>query len=108
MSMFCFQCEQTAKGTGCTTKGVCGKDAETAVLQDVLVEQVRLVDEEHGVDVLASELSDVGRDGVEDAGGGGLGCEAEGVADLPVEVASPERGVAAVGEAESIGGEPES
>ena len=37
MSMFCYQCEQTAKGTGCTTFGVCGKDAETAVLQDLLV-----------------------------------------------------------------------
>jgi hydroxylamine reductase len=35
--MFCYQCEQTAKGQGCTTKGVCGKDAETATLQDVLV-----------------------------------------------------------------------
>jgi hydroxylamine reductase len=34
--MFCFQCEQTAKGTGCTVGGVCGKKAETAILQDVL------------------------------------------------------------------------
>jgi len=37
MSMFCYQCEQTAKGTGCTVQGVCGKDARTAVLQDLLV-----------------------------------------------------------------------
>ncbi len=37
MSMFCYQCEQTAKGTGCTTAGVCGKDAVTATLQDVLL-----------------------------------------------------------------------
>ena len=37
MSMFCYQCEQTSRGTGCTTLGVCGKDAETAVLQDLLV-----------------------------------------------------------------------
>jgi hydroxylamine reductase len=37
MSMFCYQCEQTAKGAGCTVKGVCGKDAETAMLQDLLV-----------------------------------------------------------------------
>ncbi len=37
MSMFCYQCEQTAKGTGCTVAGVCGKDAETAALQDMLV-----------------------------------------------------------------------
>ena len=35
--MFCYQCEQTAKGTGCTVQGVCGKDATTAALQDVLV-----------------------------------------------------------------------
>ena len=37
MNMLCYQCEQTAKGTGCTTRGVCGKDAETAALQDLLV-----------------------------------------------------------------------
>ena len=35
--MFCFQCEQTVKGTGCTKKGVCGKDDETAALQDLLI-----------------------------------------------------------------------
>ena len=35
--MFCYQCEQTAKGQGCTVGGVCGKDPETAVLQDLLV-----------------------------------------------------------------------
>ena len=36
MSMFCFQCEQTAKGTGCTAGGVCGKNADIAKLQDQL------------------------------------------------------------------------
>ena len=35
--MFCYQCEQTAKGTGCTIQGVCGKDAQTAALQDLLL-----------------------------------------------------------------------
>ncbi len=35
--MFCYQCEQTAKGTGCTVAGVCGKDATTASLQDLTV-----------------------------------------------------------------------
>jgi hydroxylamine reductase len=35
--MFCYQCEQTAKGTGCAIAGVCGKDAPTAALQDLLV-----------------------------------------------------------------------
>lgn len=38
MTMFCYQCEQTARGTGCTSFGVCGKDPETALLQDLLVE----------------------------------------------------------------------
>ncbi|MHB0879014.1 MAG: hydroxylamine reductase, partial [Anaerolineae bacterium] len=37
MDMFCYQCEQAAKGTGCTAAGVCGKDATTAALQDLLV-----------------------------------------------------------------------
>ena len=35
--MFCFQCQETAKGTGCTMRGVCGKLPETAALQDLLV-----------------------------------------------------------------------
>ncbi len=35
--MFCFQCEQTAKGKGCDKFGVCGKPPETAVLQDLLI-----------------------------------------------------------------------
>ncbi len=35
--MFCYQCEQSAKGTGCTTLGQCGKDPETAALQDLLI-----------------------------------------------------------------------
>ncbi|MFO7717086.1 MAG: hydroxylamine reductase, partial [Desulfohalobium sp.] len=35
--MFCFQCEQTAHGSGCTKKGVCGKDPDTAAMQDLLI-----------------------------------------------------------------------
>jgi len=35
--MFCFQCEQTAKGEGCTRMGVCGKPPEVAALQDLLI-----------------------------------------------------------------------
>jgi hydroxylamine reductase len=35
--MFCYQCEQTYRGNGCTTLGVCGKDETTATLQDLLV-----------------------------------------------------------------------
>ena len=34
--MFCYQCEETAKGTGCTVVGVCGKKGEVADLQDML------------------------------------------------------------------------
>ena len=39
--MFCYQCEQAAKGQGCTVSGVCGKDPETAALQDLLVYAVK-------------------------------------------------------------------
>lgn len=35
--MFCYQCEQTAKGEGCTKVGVCGKQPEVAALQDLLL-----------------------------------------------------------------------
>ena len=35
--MFCYQCQETAKGTGCTTSGVCGKTSETSGLQDLLL-----------------------------------------------------------------------
>ena len=39
--MFCFQCEQTAKGEGCTKLGVCGKTPDTAALQDLLIYVVK-------------------------------------------------------------------
>jgi len=39
--MFCYQCEQTAGGTGCTIMGVCGKTPEAADLQDLLVYAVK-------------------------------------------------------------------
>lgn len=35
--MFCFQCQETAKGTGCTMRGVCGKTYDVANLQDLLI-----------------------------------------------------------------------
>jgi hydroxylamine reductase len=35
--MFCFQCQEAAKGTGCTVAGVCGKNEEVANLQDLLI-----------------------------------------------------------------------
>jgi len=39
--MFCYQCEQTGKGTGCTKVGVCGKQPEVAALQDLLVHALK-------------------------------------------------------------------
>lgn len=35
--MFCYQCQETAKGQGCTIQGVCGKKESTAILQDFLI-----------------------------------------------------------------------
>jgi len=37
MSMFCYQCQETAKGIGCTKRGVCGKSDDLANMQDLLV-----------------------------------------------------------------------
>ena len=37
MNMFCFQCQETAGCKGCTRVGVCGKSAQTAGLQDLLI-----------------------------------------------------------------------
>lgn len=37
MSMFCYQCQETAKNEGCTVQGVCGKKADTSNLQDALI-----------------------------------------------------------------------
>jgi hydroxylamine reductase len=39
--MFCYQCQETAKGTGCTTRGVCGKTDEVANIQDLLIFAVK-------------------------------------------------------------------
>ncbi len=55
MDMFCYQCQEAAKGTGCTTRGVCGKNQETAGLQDLLVYTLKGISiwgeraKEHGV-----------------------------------------------------------
>jgi hydroxylamine reductase len=57
--MFCYQCEQTAKGEGCTKSGVCGKDPEVAALQDLLIyankglAQVAVAGREKGVSDMA-------------------------------------------------------
>jgi len=39
--MFCYQCEQTSQGKGCQVVGVCGKDENTATLQDLLIHAVK-------------------------------------------------------------------
>jgi len=41
MSMFCFQCQETAKGTGCEIRGVCGKTETVAKLQDLLIYSIK-------------------------------------------------------------------
>lgn len=48
MSMFCFQCQETAKGSGCTVAGVCGKTPDVSNLQDLLIYVTK------GVSVLAN------------------------------------------------------
>ncbi|MHC4787771.1 MAG: hydroxylamine reductase [Planctomycetota bacterium] len=52
--MSCYQCEQTAQGTGCTSHGVCGKDPETAALQDLLVHATK------GVSMYAHRARQIG------------------------------------------------
>jgi hypothetical protein len=74
------------------------------MLEGVLVKQVRLVEGKHGMDELLGALLDVTRDGVEEASGGGVRREAEGDAELAIEVAKTERGVMAVGQAEPAAG----
>ncbi|HOL29162.1 MAG TPA: hydroxylamine reductase, partial [Paludibacteraceae bacterium] len=39
--MFCYQCQETSKGTGCELKGVCGKTSDVAALQDLLIYQLK-------------------------------------------------------------------
>ncbi|NLP31408.1 MAG: hydroxylamine reductase, partial [Clostridiales bacterium] len=45
MNMFCYQCQETAKGTGCDVRGVCGKTAEVSNLQDLLIYTVKGISE---------------------------------------------------------------
>lgn len=52
--MFCYQCEQTAGGKGCTKLGVCGKTPEIAGLQDLLIYQIK------GISCYAKKLIDKG------------------------------------------------
>ncbi len=57
MSMFCYQCEQTSHGTGCTEMGVCGKDPTTSAMQDLLI---------HGLKGLARYAHRLGQMGIRD------------------------------------------
>ena len=54
--MFCYQCEQTANGKGCTKLGVCGKTPEIANLQDLLIFQIK------GISCYAKSLAEDGQD----------------------------------------------
>ena len=65
--MFCYQCEQTAGGKGCTKIGVCGKQPDVAALQDLLVYALR------GLSQIALEGRKVG---VNDPGVGAFVCKA--------------------------------
>lgn len=53
--MYCFQCQETSKNTGCTVKGVCGKPEETADLQDLLIFVLK------GMAVYAERLKELGQ-----------------------------------------------
>jgi len=65
--MFCYQCEQTAGGTGCTRFGVCGKSPEVATLQDLLVYALK------GLSAVAAEAR---RHGISDGEANRFTCEA--------------------------------
>ncbi len=56
MSMFCFQCQETAKMQGCTVRGVCGKKDDTANLQDLLIYVLK------GISVVAESAGNVERE----------------------------------------------
>ncbi len=52
--MFCYQCQETARNTGCTVRGVCGKPEETANLQDLLIYTLK------GMSVYGEKLKELG------------------------------------------------
>ncbi|WZL70957.1 hydroxylamine reductase [Defluviitalea saccharophila] len=53
-NMFCYQCQETAKGSGCTLRGVCGKTADVSNLQDLLIYTLK------GISMYATEGRKVG------------------------------------------------
>ena len=54
MSMFCYQCQETAKGTGCTIAGVCGKKEDLANMQDLLIFVLK------GISIYAAKARELG------------------------------------------------
>ena len=54
MSMFCYQCQETAKGTGCTIAGICGKKEDLANMQDLLIFVLK------GVSIYATKAREFG------------------------------------------------
>ena len=63
--MFCFQCQQTAKGAGCSVKGVCGKTPAVAASQDELTcELISLAKSARESDVINDETIDMITDGL--------------------------------------------
>jgi len=66
-------------------------EEDVEVVEGVLVEEMRFVEEEDGMRTFAAEVLNVGGDGVEDGGGGGRRRQPEGEAELAVEVAATQR-----------------
>lgn len=56
MSMFCYQCQETAGGKGCTVRGVCGKTEEVAKLQDLLIYTLKGISQ-----IIVNSKSDVSK-----------------------------------------------
>jgi hydroxylamine reductase len=54
MSMFCYQCQETTRGTGCTVKGLCGKTEDVALLQDLLIYTLK------GIAIYAAQAREMG------------------------------------------------
>src|SRR5699024_10326592 len=54
MKMFCYQCQETAGNKGCTKVGVCGKTADLAALQDLMIYAVK------GISVLGVKADEIG------------------------------------------------
>jgi hydroxylamine reductase len=66
--MFCFQCQETSKGTGCTVRGVCGKTEDVAKLQDLMIYSLKglslLSGKAKASDVKTADLDKVILDGL--------------------------------------------